>query len=124
MMAYFLVGLGGGLGAVARYALGDAVHRLAGPSFPAGTLVVNVLGCLLLGAVMGIAEVRPALTRETRLFLAVGLLGGFTTFSSFGYETLQLLRGGQFGLAALNAGGHLFLGLCAVWLGRAAGGAL
>lgn len=124
MTAYLLVGLGGGLGAVARYALGDVVHRFAGPRFPAGTLVVNLLGCLLIGVVMGVAEMRPALSRETRLFVAVGVLGGFTTFSSFGYETLQLLRGGEFGLAALSAFGNLLLGLVAVWLGRAAGGAI
>jgi CrcB protein len=122
--AYLLVGIGGGLGAAARYALGGAVHRVTGAGFPAGTLVVNVLGCLLIGVVMGLTEVRPALTREARLFLTVGVLGGFTTFSSFGYETLQLLRGGQFGLAALSACGNLFVGLAAVWAGRAVGSAL
>jgi len=121
---YLLVGIGGGLGAMARYGLGGAVQRLFGAGFPAGTLVVNVLGCLLVGGFMALVEGGPAFRPEARIFVVVGILGGFTTFSAFGFETLQLVGGGRWGLAALNAAGNLVLGLGAVWLGRAVGGAL
>ena len=115
-----LVGGGGALGAMARYGVGGLLHRnqaLAG--FPFGTLTVNLAGCLLIGLGSGLADARQAFTPEARLFLFVGVLGGFTTFSSFGYETIALLRDHEFLRAGLNAGLSVFLGLGLVWLGYA-----
>lgn len=115
-----LVGCGGALGAVARYGVGGLVHRnpaLAG--FPFGTLTVNLVGCLLIGLGAGLADARQAIGPEARLFLFVGVLGGFTTFSSFGYETVALLRDHEFLRAGLNAGLNVFAGLLLVWLGYA-----
>ncbi|HXH28122.1 MAG TPA: fluoride efflux transporter CrcB [Candidatus Polarisedimenticolia bacterium] len=114
-----LVGAGGAIGSMARYLLSGAVHRLLDRTlFPAGTLAVNVAGCLLIGFLGGLAETRGVLTAETRLLLMIGCLGGFTTFSSFGYETFQLARDGQATLAAMNVGLQIGLGLLAVWGGE------
>ncbi len=118
MERVLLVGLGGGLGSMARYALGGLVGRWKGGwTFPLETLLVNVVGCLLMGLLASLAETRGVLSGTTRAFALAGLLGGFTTFSSFGYETFQLLRDGQFGAAALSAGLQLGGGLGAVWGG-------
>ena len=117
MMNYFLVGLGGFLGAVARYGLSGLVHRGLGAAFPYGTMVVNVLGCLVIGSVLYLVESRSTLGPNARLFVAIGILGGFTTFSSFGYETLELLRSREMLLASFNIVGNVFLGLFGVWLG-------
>ena len=120
MFEVFIIGLGGFLGAVLRYGLSGLVHRHAGSAFPMGTLVVNVLGCLAIGVLVALVEERAILGPSTRLFLLIGLLGSFTTFSTFGYETIELLQGGSFKLALLNVGGNLFLGLGAVIVGRTA----
>jgi len=114
-----IVGAGGFLGAVARYGLSGLVHRLAGAGFPWGTLAVNVVGCLLIGGLMVWGEDRPMLSPTARLFLTVGLMGAFTTFSTFGYETLELLRDRQATLAGVNVAANVLLGLAAVWAGRA-----
>lgn len=119
-----LVGCGGFFGAVLRYGLGGLVHRspaLAG--FPFGTLAVNVTGCLLIGVTAAAAESRQLFGPEARLFLMVGVLGGFTTFSTFGYETLALARDGEVLRAAVNVAGNVVLGLTAVWIGYALVGA-
>lgn len=115
------VGLGGFAGAVARYLISGWVHRLAGPVFPWGTLAVNTAGCFALGVLMGVVEARGAVSGELRLFLSMGFLGSLTTFSTFGYETLVLLRGSQLGLAAASVAGNLALGLAAVVAGLALG---
>ena len=117
-MEILLVGVGGSLGAMARYGLSGLVHKQLGDSFPYGTLVVNLVGCLAIGCVLYLVEDRALLGPQSRLFAAVGIIGGFTTFSAFGYETLQLLRDGRFGAACLNVGCSVILGLFAVWLGR------
>jgi CrcB protein len=115
-----LVGAGGALGAIARYGVGGLVHRNAAlADFPFGTLAVNLLGCLLIGLGSGLADARQAFAPEARVFLFVGVLGGFTTFSSFGYETIALLRDHEFLRAGLNAGLNVFAGLALVWLGYA-----
>jgi len=112
-----LVGSGGFAGAVFRYALGGLVHRqLPLATFPYGTLTVNLVGCFLIGALAGIADSRQLFTSELRAFVFIGLLGGFTTFSTFGYETLALARGGEYVRAAVNVGSHVILGLTFVWL--------
>lgn len=114
------IAAGGALGSVARYGLTGLVHRVVGATFPAGTFVVNVLGCFLFGLIAGIGTERVLLATSTRSFVLIGLLGGFTTFSTFGYETVMLLREGAWGPAALNALGQLILGLLALSLGLAA----
>jgi fluoride exporter len=119
MERVFLVGLGGFIGTVFRYALGGWVHGLKqGAVFPWGTLLVNVLGCIVIGLLGALSETRGVLTGATRAFLFIGVLGGFTTFSSFGYETFQLMRDGQAGGAALNVGLQIVLGIGAVWAGH------
>ena len=117
-MAILLVGLGGFLGAIARYKLGGLLlHMTAQDRFPFGTFAVNVLGCLAVGILAGVAERYEVIGPEARLFLFTGLLGGFTTFSAFGLEAVFLLRRGDLGVAALYAGGTVVLGITAVWLG-------
>ena len=117
-MAVLLVGLGGFLGAIARYKLGGwLLHMTAQDRFPFGTFAVNVLGCLAVGILAGVAERYEVIGPEARLFLFTGLLGGFTTFSAFGLEAVFLLRRGDLGVAALYAGGTVVLGITAVWLG-------
>ena len=112
------VGVGGFLGTVLRYGLGGWVSRMkAGWTFPIETLVINVAGCLLLGFLAGLAEQRGVFAGTSRAFLFIGLLGGFTTYSTFGYETFHLLRGGQWSLATLSVGLQLVLGIGGVWLG-------
>lgn len=120
MRELLAVGLGGFAGAVARYSLAGWVQQWSGARFPAGTFVVNLLGCFAIGAFMAAAQERLPLPPETRLFVTLGFLGSFTTFSTFGYETLELLRAGDFGRALLNVAGQVVLGLSAVALGAAA----
>jgi len=117
-MGYLLVFLGAGLGGVFRYVMSTSVHRLSGGwIFPTGTLSVNLLGCLLIGFLAQLSESRGVLMGDARLFVFVGILGGFTTFSSFGYETVQLMRDGEFFYALMNAVLQVVLGLACVWLG-------
>jgi CrcB protein len=124
-MNFLLIGLGGGIGAICRYLMVIGCQRLAnGWYFPIGTLVVNISGCFLIGLLAGLSEYRGLFGSDARLFLLVGLLGGYTTFSSFGYETFQLLRDGQLWPALINGGAQLALGIIGVWFGNAAARAL
>lgn len=120
-MAYFYVFIGGGLGAVCRYGVTTAVGMLLGGMFPWGTLIVNLVGSLLMGVVLGallpLAKSLQLLPDSLRLLLTVGFLGGFTTFSSFSMETMTLLRGDSFFLAAINIVASIVLGLAAAYLG-------
>lgn len=115
-----LVALGGALGSVLRWLITGWTQRLT-PSntFPYGTLLVNVLGSFAIGALMTMASERTSLSPELRLLLVTGVLGGFTTFSAYSYETLALLRGGQSSAAALYAFGSVALGIAAAFAGRA-----
>ena len=116
-----LVAVGGGLGAAARYLAGLWIVARLGADFPWGTLFVNVTGSFLIGIILVLVE-GGELPPGTRLFLAVGVLGGYTTFSSFSYETLQLLGGeGSLGPVLFNAFGQLLVGLLAVYLGVVCG---
>lgn len=119
--AVLYVAVGGALGSVARYAMGRAVLDWAvlqwGTRFPAGTLAVNLLGCLLIGVVAGLADKHAAISADARLFLVTGVVGGFTTFSSFGLEAVMLLKGGDAGLAAAYVLASVVLGLALVALG-------
>ena len=109
--------IGGGLGAVARWALSTWVTTRAGSAFPWGTLLVNVLGCLAIGALVGWLADKHTLGPTPRLLLVTGLLGGFTTFSTFGLETWQLIEEGRGHLAASYAVASLVAGVTGVVLG-------
>jgi fluoride exporter len=114
-----LVGLGGFLGSILRYGIGGLVGRWKmGWSFPVETLIVNVGGCLVLGLLAGVSESRGVFSGTTRAFLFIGLLGGFTTFSTLGYETFQLLRDGQWPAATLSTVLQIVLGIGGVWAGH------
>ena len=116
-MILLYVALGGAIGSSVRFLLAGAINSPGSPHSPAGTFVVNLIGCFAFGAIASLADRRFPLTISTRAFLLVGILGGFTTFSSFTYETIVLLRNAQFLRAAANAGGQVFLGLLALWAG-------
>jgi len=115
----FLVGAGGFLGSVLRYIVSGYVQQSSGSvGFPYGTLAVNVIGCFVIGALSALAENRGVFTTEARLFVFVGILGGFTTFSTFSNETMNFLREGDNLRALANVAAQLILGLGAVWWGR------
>ncbi len=118
MYKLVLIGLGGFFGAMARYALSGLAHRWSSGTFPVGTLLVNVLGCFAIGVVMGLVDDKNVLGPTARFLLVIGFLGSFTTFSAFGYETVEMLNDGQYAAAALNAVGNYALGIGAVLLGR------
>jgi CrcB protein len=118
---YVLVFLGGGAGAALRYWLQGVVHQRAGAAFPYGTLVVNILGCLAIGLLMISLEERFLATPALRVFLTIGILGGFTTFSSFSYETLALVREGEHLSALVNIGLSVLACLSATWVGMQLG---
>ncbi|MCP3904356.1 MAG: fluoride efflux transporter CrcB [Planctomycetes bacterium] len=117
-MKLLIVAAGGALGTGLRYAMSGWVYRVTPmAAFPWGTLVVNVLGCLLIGLFAGLAEQRQVLGPMTRLFLLIGVLGGFTTFSTFAYETYGLGRDQESVRALGNITLHVVLGLVGVWAG-------
>ena len=125
-MAYLWVALGGALGSVARYACSGLAVRWLGSGFPWGTFFVNATGSCAIGVLAALAThgERPLIGGDARAFLIVGVLGGFTTFSSFSLETLTLARGGQLGAASANVLLSVVVCLVAVWLGFAGGSAL
>ena len=113
-----MVALGGAVGSVARYKLGGVVlHHTQPWHFPLSTFFVNVLGCLVIGVLAGLVEHHDLFSMQARLFLFTGLLGGFTTFSAFGYETFFLLRRGLISTSMLYVGFSVVCGLAAVFVG-------
>jgi fluoride exporter len=119
MREIVFVGVGSFVGGVLRYLLSTWVHRfLDNPWFPYGTLLVNVSGCLVIGFLAGLADDRSVFSSEARLFVFIGILGGFTTFSSFALETFTLARNTQMLGAATNVALELILGLVSVWFGN------
>ncbi|MGI9204438.1 MAG: fluoride efflux transporter CrcB [Woeseiaceae bacterium] len=115
-----LIGTGGFLGAIFRFSLSGFVQRSAGvAAFPYGTLVVNLIGCLLIGLAVGLMDARQLVHPEVRSFVLVGLLGGFTTYSTFGLETFALLRDADYLRAFASVALHLVAGLLLVWIGYA-----
>lgn len=121
MINILLVGIGGALGSIFRYLLGTWTQTASRSiDFPYGTLAVNLIGCFAIGFLSQLAEARGAFTSEARALVFVGILGGFTTFSSFGNDTVNLLRDGETFNALANVGANVILGLMLVWLGRAA----
>ena len=117
MQKYLLIALGGALGSVARYWVGATVTDRLGARFPYGTLVINLTACIAIGFVMTLLGKRAGWSAEWRYLVPVGFVGAYSTFSTYEWETLSLLRAGGFPMAALYAVGSLVLGLAAVWCG-------
>lgn len=118
-LSIIYVALGGALGSVSRYLLGTWTQSISKSiDFPYGTLTVNLIGCFVIGFLSQLAEARGAFTSESRALVFIGILGGFTTFSSFGNDTINLLRDGETFNALANIGANVIVGLALVWLGR------
>lgn len=122
MQAYFWIGIGSAIGGMARYWCSGVAAALIGETFPWGTLIVNVLGCLIIGFFATITgpDGRMFVGTPVRQFVMIGLCGGYTTFSSFGLQTLNLVNDGEWLYAGLNIGASVILCLFAVWLGHIA----
>jgi CrcB protein len=115
-----LAGIGGFIGSALRYAVAGLVqNRSDSIRFPFGTLAVNLLGCAAIGFLSQLAESRGVFTAEARVLIFIGVLGGFTTFSAFGNETMNLWRDGENTLACVNVAAHVVLCLGAIWFSRA-----
>lgn len=112
-----IVAIGGGLGSVARYLITLFINKLSTFSLPVSTFVANITGCLIIGIIYGLSDRYTGFTTDWKLFLITGICGGYTTFSTFSYENLQLLHTQQFGLFVAYTVGSLVVGLLAVWLG-------
>ncbi len=111
MQLVLLIGLGGFLGTIARYLTGQLIFRQVTPSFPYSTLIVNLFGCFLIGLIYGWFEKQHLATNDWKLMLTAGFCGGFTTFSAFSIENIQLLRDGHFGMSILYIFSSILLGL-------------
>ena len=120
MQKTIFIALAGLVGTLVRYWLSGFVARQYGETFPWGTLIVNLIGSFLAGAMYHLAEERLLLSPAVRTVVFIGLLGGFTTFSSYGLQTFTLLRNGEIGLATLNVTVSNVLGLLMVWMGYVA----
>jgi len=116
-MRMIVIAAGGALGSVARYLFSTALLRISGTLFPIGTFGVNLVGCIVFGMIAGAAEQRVQIDPELRMFLLVGVLGGFTTFSTYAFESFSLLRDGQFLAASVNIIGQVVTGLVGLWAG-------
>lgn len=123
-MTYILVALGGAAGSLLRYGIGRLAIHYWGPGTVVGTFIVNITGSFALGFFLGWALQRNDLPAEVRAMVAIGLLGGYTTFSTLSYDAVRLLESGEVMRAAVNIGGNLVIGLAAAWLGIVAGRAV
>jgi len=121
MEKYLYIGAGGFIGSVCRYGLASMLYRVLGDRFPYGTFTVNVIGCFTIGLLMTLFEERWLVQPDVRLFLTVGILGGFTTFSTFSYETIEILRAGNFSVGFINILGSILFCLGATWAGSIVG---
>jgi CrcB protein len=129
LMQYFVIGLGGALGSMLRFGLGSLIDsnvQKSGYIFPWGTIIVNVTGCFVIGFIytISVGEGRMILSSLTRQFIMIGILGGYTTFSSFSLQTLTLAQSGQWWGAAANVVLSVVLCLAGVWLGAMLAGSL
>jgi len=118
MRDIFIIGVGGFLGAIARYLVSIFIGQRWGAGFPMGTFVVNITGCLLIGFLMPLLTERFLLSPQWRIFLVIGFLGAYTTFSTFAYETNALIEDREWLFAGLNASLSVFLGLSALKIGE------
>ena len=114
---FFLVGFGGFIGSICRYYSQQLVAKFFLSTFPYGTLVVNIVGCFLVGLVLGFADKGNVLSPEWRMFLATGFCGGFTTFSTFSYESTQLINNGEYFYLALYISASVLIGVLATFAG-------
>jgi fluoride exporter len=121
MQRLIYIGLAGGVGTLLRYWISEWIAERFGETFPTGTLIVNLLGCLLIGFLFYVMFDRYLVSPTIRTVILIGLLGGFTTFSSFGLQTFNLLRDDQLGPAILNIGLSNIGGLLLVWVGYSVG---
>lgn len=117
MKNFLLVGLGGLIGSVARYALGLLFSKIAKTDFPWGTFAVNISGCLLMGVFIGYSVKQNWVNEQWQMFFIIGFCGGFTTFSSFAFENISMLQQQNFSGFILYATGSVLLGLLAIWGG-------
>lgn len=112
-----LIAFGGGIGSVLRYLTSVLVQKYYASVFPLATLITNVLGCFIIGLLMGVFEKNQVVTSDLKWLFVTGFCGGYTTFSTFGYENISLFQNNNSALAFLYIGGSIFMGLFAVWLG-------
>jgi CrcB protein len=119
MKTILVIGLGGGIGSICRYLIGGYIYRHLATTFPAGTFIVNITGCFIIGLLFGLASRHAWLTLEWRLFLITGICGGYTTFSSFSYESIELFRHGNYVYFLLYVLFSVLLGLLATVGGAA-----
>jgi fluoride exporter len=118
---YMMVGIGGFLGAIARFWLGGLVYQKMGTKFPYGTFVINISGSFLIGFILTILTERTHMSPNWRYLIPIGFIGAYTTFSTFEWETFGAIRDGAFLVAGLNVGLSVVLGFIAVWLGMISG---
>jgi fluoride exporter len=121
MEKYLFAGLGGFIGSACRFGVAGFMYKILGDRFPYGTLTVNVIGCFVIGVLLTAMEDRFLVQPNFRIFLTIGVLGGFTTFSSFSFETIELLKAGDFLLGSMNAIISLIGCLAATWVGTMIG---
>ena len=112
-----LIGLGGSIGSMLRYLTSVVIEKYYATIFPLATLIINILGCLLIGIIMGLLEKNQVTDSAMKWLLVTGFCGGFTTFSAFGYENIRLLQNGNVFLAFVYISASIILGLGSVWLG-------
>ncbi len=124
MLKYVMVGVGGALGSILRFWLGSYIGERMGTRFPYGTLVINVTGSFLIGLVYAILTERTQWSPNWRYLIPIGFIGGYTTFSSFEFETFRSIQDGQLGLGLLYVAVSVVVGFIAVWGGMVAGRAI
>ena len=121
LLKYLFVGVGGCLGSILRFWLGSYIGGKMGARFPYGTLVINITGSFLIGLIFALLTVRTNWSPNWRYLIPIGFIGGYTTFSSFEYETLRMIQDGQIGLGLLYVATSVVIGFVAVWGGMIAG---
>jgi fluoride exporter len=124
LLKYLMVGVGGGLGSILRFWLGSYIGSRMGARFPYGTFVVNITGSFLIGLVFAFLTARTQWSPNWRYLIPIGFIGGYTTFSSFEFETLRMIQDGQIGLGLFYVASSVVVGFAAVWGGMMAGRAI